>query len=49
MGELGQFVCLMGVGVGKKEGVVFLRGVDTTMPALIILSRLELLRIDLPK
>ena len=39
----------MGIGLGKKEGVVFLRGVDTTMPALIILSRLELLRIDLPK
>ena len=48
-GWLGQFVGLRG-GLGKKEGVVFLRGgVDTPMLTMIILSYLELSRIDLPK
>ena len=48
-GELGQLVGLRG-GLGIKEGVVFLRwGVGTPMPTMIILSHLELSRIDLPK
>ena len=35
-GGLGQFVDLRGGGLGKKEGVVFLRGggVDTPMPTM---------------
>ena len=37
------------MGPGKKEGEVILRGVDTLMPTMIILSRLELSRMDLPK
>ena len=37
------------MGLGKKEGAVFLRVVDTPMLAMIILSHLELSRIDLPK
>ena len=32
-----------------KEVMVFIRGVDTPMPTMIILSHLELSRIDLPK
>ena len=47
-GALEQFACLRG-GLGKKEGVVFMGGVDTPMPTMIILSHLELSRIDLPK
>ena len=47
-GGLGQFVDLRG-GLARKKGVVFLRGeVDTPMPTMIILSHLELSRIDLP-
>ena len=47
-----QFVDLRGEGgegkLGEKEGVVFLSGgVDTPMPTMIILSHLELSRIDL--
>ena len=37
------------MGLGKKERVVFLREVDTPMPTIIILSHLELSRIDLLK
>ena len=48
-GWLGQYVGLRGMGLGKKERVVFLREVDTPMPTIIILSHLELSRIDLLK
>ena len=42
-GGLGQFVGLRGgAWLGKKEGVVFLRGVDTPMLTMIKLSYLEL-------
>ena len=41
---------VQGEGLGKKQGVMFLRGVDIPMPMImIILSHLELSRIDLPK
>ena len=46
--RLGQFVDLRG-GLARKRGVVFLRGFDTPMPTMIIVSHLELSRIDLPK
>ena len=36
-------------GFDRKEGVVFFRVLDTPMPTMIILSHLELSRIDLPK
>ena len=36
-------------GFDKKEEVVFFRVLDTPMPTMIILSHLELSRIDLPK
>ena len=38
---LGQFIELMGVGLSKKEGVVFLRGrgVDTPMHTMIYLLK----------
>ena len=42
-------VCWFKGGLGKKEGVVFLWGVDTLMLTMIILSSLELSRIELPK
>ena len=47
-GELGQFVDLRGP-YQEKGGGAFEWGVDTPMPTMIILSHLELSRIDLPK
>ena len=41
-----KFVCLRG-GLEKKEWMVFLKGVDTPVPTMIILSHMELSRIDL--
>ena len=42
-------VCWFKRGHDKKEGWCFSRGVDTPMPTMIILSHLELSRIDLLK
>ena len=49
MGGLGQFVGLRGAWQERGGGVYDGGGVNIPMPTMIILSRLELSRIDLPK
>ena len=48
-GEVWTVCWFKGRGLGKKEGVVFLKGGDTPLLTMIILSYLELSRIELPK